>query len=184
MAAVAGRASADLFKLAENNLPGAGLGGHSLPEDARFIIAEARGARLISTEGREYVDYVGGAGANILGANHPAVVAAVQEQAAKGLHFFGTLNATAIELSQVLTDIIPCAERIIFTTTGSEATAYAMRMARAFTGRDKILKFEGAYHGNHDYASFSQFPAGPANYPQATADSGGGGGGSRNAAHP
>jgi glutamate-1-semialdehyde 2,1-aminomutase len=173
MAAVVGRASADLFKLAENNLPGAGLGGYSLPEDARFIIAEARGARLISTDGREYVDYVGGAGANILGANHPAVVAAVQEQAAKGLHFFGTLNATAIALSQVLADIIPCAERIIFTTTGSEATAYAMRMARAFTGRDKILKFEGAYHGNHDYASFSQVPTGPANYPQATADSGG-----------
>ncbi len=164
---------ADLYRIAERALPGAGLGGYSLPEDVRFVIAAARGARLISAEGREYVDYVGGAGANILGANHPAVVAAVQAQAAKGLHFFGTLNSTAIRLAERLVELIPCAGKLVFTTTGSEATAYAMRMARAFTGRDRILKFEGAYHGNHDYAAFSQFPTGPANYPLASADSGG-----------
>ncbi|MDH3712910.1 MAG: aminotransferase class III-fold pyridoxal phosphate-dependent enzyme [Gammaproteobacteria bacterium] len=163
----------DLYAAAENALPGAGLGGYSLPEDVRFVIAEARGARLISADGREYVDYVGGAGANIVGANHPQVVAAVQAQATKGLHFFGTLNSTAIRLAERLIELIPCAEKLVFTTTGSEATAYAMRMARAFTGRERILKFEGAYHGNHDYASFSQFPAGPANYPLASADSGG-----------
>ncbi len=162
-----------LYQRAERVLPGAGLGGYSLPEHARFVIDGARGARLISAEGREYIDYVGGAGANILGANHPQVVEAVQRQAAKGLHFFGTLNSTAIELAERLLGLIPCAEKLVFTTTGSEATAYAMRIARAFTGKEKILKFEGAYHGNHDYASFSQFPTAPANYPQASSDSGG-----------
>ncbi len=91
-----------LYESAERALPGAGLGGYSLPENVRFVINGARGARLISAEGREYIDYVGGAGANILGANHPKVVEAVQRQAARGLHFFGTLNSTAIELADRL----------------------------------------------------------------------------------
>ena len=162
-----------LYAKAERALPGAGLGGYSLPDHVRFVIDEARGARLRSADGREYIDYVGGAGANILGANHPAVVDAVQRQAARGLHFFGTLNSTAIELAARLQEIIPCAERLAFSTTGSEATAYSMRIARAFTGRDKVLKFEGGYHGNHDYASFSIAPSGPANYPFAPPDTGG-----------
>ena len=162
-----------LYDVAERTLPGAGLGGYSLPEDVRFVIHKGQGSRVQSTDGRWYVDYVGGAGANIIGHCHPVVVEAIQRQAEQGLHFFGTLNETAIELSDLLVSSIPCAEKIIFTTTGSEATSYAMRMARAYTGKDKILKFEGAYHGNHDYASFSQFPTGPANYPVATSDSGG-----------
>ncbi len=162
-----------LYEIAERTLPGAGLGGYSLPPELRFVVAAAEGAHLISAEGRHYIDFVGGAGANILGANHPAVVAAIQAQAAKAIHLFGTLNEAAILLSEKLVEAIPCAGKICFTTTGSEATAYALRMARAFTGRDKVLKFEGAYHGNHDYAAFSQFPAAAANYPLATADSGG-----------
>ena len=97
----------------------------------------------------------------------------MQRQAARGLHFFGTLTATAIELAARLQELIPCAERLAFTTTGSEATAYAMRIARAYTGRDKVLKFEGGYHGNHDYASFSIAPTGPANYPLASPDTAG-----------
>ncbi len=167
------RVQQQLYERAERALPGAGLGGYALPERVRFVIDAARGARLIAADGREYIDYVGGAGANILGPNHPQVVEAVQRQAAKGLHFFGTLNATAIELADRLLGLIPCAEKLVFTTTGSEATAYAMRIARAFSGRGKVLKFEGAYHGNHDYAAFSQFPTRPANYPMASPDSGG-----------
>ena len=161
------------YRIAEATLPGAGLGGYSLPADLRFVIREGHGGRLTSVQGREYIDYVCGAGATIIGHDHPAVIEAVQRRAAKGLHFFGILNDAAIEFSEVLVEAIPCAERVIFTTTGSEATAYAMRIARAATGKPKILKFEGAYHGNHDYASFSQFPTVAANYPQATADSGG-----------
>jgi glutamate-1-semialdehyde 2,1-aminomutase len=162
-----------LYQVAERALPGAGLGGYSLPEDVRFVIAEGRGSRVRSVEGRWYIDYVGGAGANILGHGHPEVLEAVQRQAAKGLHFFGTLNEAAITLSEKLVELIPCAERLAFTTTGSEATFYALRIARAFTGRQKVLKFEGAYHGNHDYSAFSLFPTKPANYPVAPADSGG-----------
>ena len=156
-----------LYAKAERALPGAGLGGYSLPERVRFVIEDARGARLTSVDGREYIDYVGGAGASILGANHPTVVEAVQRQAARGLHFFGTLTSTAIELASRLQELIPCAERLAFSTTGSEATGYAMRIARAYTGRDKVLKFEGGYRGNYDYASFSIAPTGPANYPLA-----------------
>ena len=110
----------DFYALAERNLPGAGLGGYSLPEDVRFIIKRGVGSRLQSVDDRWYIDYVGGAGANILGHAHPAVVEAVQQQVARGLHYFGTLNDVAVELSEKLHRIIPCAEKITFTTTGSE----------------------------------------------------------------
>ncbi len=167
------RTQSDYYEVAERTLPGAGLGGYSLPEDVRFIIRRGVGSRLESSDGRWYIDYVCGAGANILGHAHLEVVAAVQAQVTGGMHFFGTLSESAVELSEKLVETIPCAERIAFTTTGSEATFYALRMARAFTGRERVLKFEGAYHGNHDYASFSQFPTAAGNYPLATADSGG-----------
>jgi glutamate-1-semialdehyde 2,1-aminomutase len=90
---------------------------------------------------------------------------------ARGAHMFGSLNDVAIRLAARLVKDIPCAEKIAYATTGSEATAYAMRLARAFTGRSKILKFEGAYHGNHDYAIVSTFPKQTGNYPQGVADS-------------
>ena len=101
------------------------------------------------------------------------VVEAVKEQAERGLHFFGTLNEQCIQLAEQLVPIIPCADRIAFTTTGSEATAYAMRTARAATGRSKVLKFEGAYHGNHDYSAYSVTPTALSNYPQGRPDTGG-----------
>jgi glutamate-1-semialdehyde 2,1-aminomutase len=148
-----------LYEIAERVLPGAGLGGYALAQDIRFVFAEGQGARLRDVDGREFIDYVGGAGALILGHSHPAIVEAVRAQAARGLHMFGTLNEPAILLAERLVRDIPCAEKIVYATTGSEATAYAMRLARAFTGKDMILKFEGAYHGNHDYALTSTFPA-------------------------
>jgi glutamate-1-semialdehyde 2,1-aminomutase len=164
---------AHCYEIADRTLPGAGLGGYSLPEDVRFVIKRGAGSRVQSVDGRWYIDYVGGAGANILCHAHREVVAAVEAQVKNGLHFFGTLNDTAIALAEKLVGLIPCAERLAFTTTGSEATFYALRIARAYTGRQKVLKFEGAYHGNHDYAAFSLFPTKPANYPVAPADSGG-----------
>ncbi|MBT7777298.1 MAG: aminotransferase class III-fold pyridoxal phosphate-dependent enzyme, partial [Rhodospirillales bacterium] len=163
----------DYYEIAERTLPGAGLGGYALAEDVRFVIESGAGSRVRSVEGREYIDYVGGAGAHLLGHCHPALVEAVKKQAERGMHYFGTLNDTAIELSERLVDAIPCAEKIAYATTGSEATMYAMRMARAFTGRNKILKFEGAYHGNHDYSMYSVFPTKQENYPVAAANSGG-----------
>ena len=165
--------NAGLFELAESVLPGAGLGGYALPEDIRFVFAEGRGARLRDVEGRDFIDYVGGAGALILGHSHPAVVRAAQEQTARGMHMFGTLNDVAIDLAARLVQDIPCAEKIVYATTGSEATAYAMRLARAFTGRDLALKFEGAYHGNHDYALTSTFPKALGNDPHGQDDTAG-----------
>ena len=163
----------EYYEIAAASLPGAGLGGYSLPDDIRFVIHKGEGPPLQDVRGRWYIDYVGGAGALILGHAHPDVVAAAQEQVAKGLHYFGTLNELAILLARELVAAIPCADKIIFTTTGSESTFYAMRMARAFTGRDKILKFEGGYHGNHDYSNFSVTPSALSNYPAGQPDSGG-----------
>ncbi len=163
----------EYYEIAARSLPGAGLGGYSLPEDVRFVIHRGEGPRLQDVRGNWYIDYVGGAGALILGHAHPAVVAAAQDQVAKGLHFFGTLNEPAIRLAELLVEAIPCADKVTFTTTGSEATFYAMRLARAFTGRDKILKFEGGYHGNHDYSNFSVTPRALSNYPAGQPDSGG-----------
>jgi glutamate-1-semialdehyde 2,1-aminomutase len=162
--------NAELLDIADRTLPGGGLGSSALAGNTRFVFHHGKGARIWDADGTEYIDYVGGAGALILGHAHPAVVAAAQEQAARGMHMFGVLNDVAVHLARRLVDEIPCAERIAYATTGSEATAYAMRLARAFTGRDKVMKFEGAYHGNHDYALVSTFPSHPANYPDGQAD--------------
>ena len=99
--------NAGLFELAESVLPGAGLGGYALPEDIRFVFAEGRGARLRDVEGRDFIDYVGGAGALILGHSHPAVVEAAQARTARGMHMFGTLNDVAIHLAARLVQDIP-----------------------------------------------------------------------------
>ena len=163
--------STRLFEIAEQYLPGAGLGSYSLPEDIRIIYSHGQGSRMFDVDGQEYIDYVGGAGALILGHSHPAVVEASQKQMARGAHMFGSLNDMAIKLAKRLVMDIPCAERVVYATTGSEATAYAIRLARAFTRRDKILKFEGGYHGNHDYAIVSTFPKETGHYPQGVADS-------------
>jgi glutamate-1-semialdehyde 2,1-aminomutase len=163
----------ELFEIADCVLPGSGLGSYSLAKDIRLIYSHGKGSRLWDVDGNEYIDYVGGAGALILGHTHPAVVEAAKAQLDRGAHMFGSLNDVAVHLAERLVNDIPCAEKIAYATTGSEATAYAMRLARAFSGRDKILKFEGAYHGNHDYAIVSTFPKETGSYPQGSADSAG-----------
>ena len=161
------------YALADSCLPGAALGGHSLPEDVRFVIQRSEGVRLWDVDGNCYIDYVCGGGNQILGHAHPAIAAAISEQATKGHQWYATLNEACVQLAAELRDSIPCAEKIAYTTTGSEATFLALRLARAFTGRDKILKFEGAYHGNHDCSHFSTFPKTKANYPDGHPDSSG-----------
>lgn len=163
----------DYYTVATESLPGAGLGSYSLPDEVRFVIHKGEGSRLQDVRGRWYIDYVGGAGALVLGHAFPTVVDAVKDQAERGIHFFGTLNEQCIQLAEQLVPLLPCADRIAFTTTGSEATAYAMRTARAATGRSKVLKFEGAYHGNHDYSAFSVTPTALSNYPQGRPETGG-----------
>lgn len=136
------------------------VGGH------RFTAASASGAYITDVEGTRYLDYVMGAGALILGHQHPKVVEAVRKQAGRTMHQYGCLTDVAIELAGQLVEAIPCAERIVFSTTGSEATAYTMRLARAVTGRDLIVKFEGGFHGNHDYAGIAVASPRRAEYPR------------------
>ncbi len=164
---------AGYFEIAERVLPGGAFGSYALPEEVRLVIHRGAGSRIQDADGRWYIDYVGGAGALILGHAHPTIVEAAQAQVANGLHFFGAVHEPVLELANILIDTIPCAEKMCFATTGSEATAYALRLARAFTGRDKILKFEGGYHGNHDYSNFSVSPSALSNYPHGRPDSGG-----------
>ena len=156
----------DYRAMAEKALPGGALGTRLNPEGLRMTISSARGAHIMDVEGNIWIDYIGGAGALILGHQFPSVVEAVQKQAERSMHQYAALSDVSVELAAEVIDAIPGAERMVFTTTGSEATAYAMRMARAATGRSKILKFEGAFHGNHDYAGVGVAPAEPSPYPR------------------
>ena len=150
---------------AESFLPGGALGANANMVGPRFTVASASGPYITDTDGNRYLDYVTGAGALILGHQHPAVVDAVVSQARRTMHQYGVLTDVAIELAAQLVDAIPCAERIVFATTGSEATAYSLRLARAVTGRDLIVKFEGGFHGNHDYAGIAVAAPTAADYP-------------------
>ncbi len=121
----------------------------------------ALGPRKWDVDGNEYVDYFGGHGALMLGHNHPAVIEAVTAQLAKGVHF-GASHELEIEWAELVRELIPCAERVRFTVTGTEATMLAFRIARAYTGKSKIVRFAGHFHGWHDQVAFSgaELPAG------------------------
>jgi glutamate-1-semialdehyde 2,1-aminomutase len=100
-------------------------------------------------DGNRYIDYNLGNGAMLLGHAHPAVVAAIQEQAPKGTHF-GSDHPLQVTWADLVTRLVPSAERVRFVNSGTEANMLAARLARAFTGRDKLLRFEGHFHGWHD----------------------------------
>ncbi len=114
-----------------------------------LVIARAEGARITDADGNEYLDYVCSWGALILGHAHPAVTAAIQEQAARGTSY-GMTAELEIELAERITRALPSLEMARFVSSGTEATMSAIRVARAFTGRNFILKFEGCYHGHAD----------------------------------
>ncbi|MFY9531940.1 MAG: glutamate-1-semialdehyde 2,1-aminomutase [Candidatus Acidiferrales bacterium] len=114
-----------------------------------LIIDHAKGARLYDVDGREYIDYVCSWGAMILGHAHPDVTAAVQDQAARGTSY-GMTSPLEIELGEKITRAVPSVEMIRFVSSGTEATMSAIRLARAYTKRDLIVKFEGCYHGHSD----------------------------------
>jgi len=143
--------SRHLLSTAGAILPGACLGQNSLPAELSFIVDHGEGARLFDLRGRAYLDYVLGSGPLLLGHAHPAIVRAVQEQVARGSTFFW-LSEPSIRLAEMVVSAVPCADQVRFVSTGTEATMFASRMARAFTRREKILKFEGGWHGLHDYA--------------------------------
>jgi glutamate-1-semialdehyde 2,1-aminomutase len=144
--------SSDLFRRAQKIL----VGGVNSPVRAfravggtPLIIDRAAGSRIWDVDGREYLDYVCSWGSLILGHAHPDIVAAVADQAARGTSF-GMTSPLEIELGERMARAVPSIERIRFVSSGTEATMSAVRVARAFTKRDLILKFEGGYHGHAD----------------------------------
>ncbi len=120
-----------------------GVGGEPI------FIRRARGAHIESADGRRFIDYVGSWGPMILGHAHPEVIAAVQRVAADGLSF-GAPTELETALARRVTELMPSIERVRFVSSGTEATMSAIRLARGFTGRDTIVKFEGCYHGHSD----------------------------------
>jgi glutamate-1-semialdehyde 2,1-aminomutase len=161
-----------LLEKAKRYFPGGTLGNTRFADDVAFVVKAGKGSKVFDISGNEYIDYLLGSGPMILGHAHPAVVTAVREYLERGSTYF-TLNEPAIHLAEVICQAVPCAEKIRFCSTGSEATFFALRAARTFTKRDKILKFEGGYHGSHDYALMSSSPSVPKDFPQAVPDSAG-----------
>lgn len=149
-------------------LPAGGFGNF----DPGVVIARGEGSRVWDEEGKEYIDYLIGSGPMLLGHGHPEVMEAVFEQLPKGMTFFAN-NAKGIELAEAIVDAVPCCEQVRFVASGGEADMYAIRLARAYTGHNKILKFEGGYHGMSAEAQMSLAPEARVNFPQAVPDSAG-----------
>jgi len=120
------------------------VGGHP------FFVNRAAGARVFDVDGNEYVDYVGTWGPAILGHAHPGIVEAVQKTAALGTSF-GIPNPLEVEMARLIVESIPSVEKVRFCNSGTEACMSAIRLARGFTRRDKIIKFAGCYHGHADF---------------------------------
>ena len=160
--------TSDLIEQARRVLPGGSFG--NMP--AEVVLKEGKGGRIWDEAGREYVDFLLGSGPMFVGHAHPDVTAAVQAQVPLGTTFFGN-NRHGIALAEAICDAVPCADQVRFVCSGTEADLYAMRAARAFRKRDKILKFEGGYHGMSDYALMSLAPKRPGNFPRPSPDSAG-----------
>ena len=153
-----------LLDRAKQRLPGGVLGTSRYADDVGFVVKHGKGSKIYDVSGREYIDYVMASGPMVLGHAHPAVVAAVLQQLEAGTTYF-MVTEPIIELAEEICRAVPCAEQVRFTSTGSEATFFALRVARTARGRDKILKFEGGYHGANDYAMMSSSPRSPKAFP-------------------
>jgi glutamate-1-semialdehyde 2,1-aminomutase len=119
------------------------VGGHP------FFAARSQGAHVFDVDGNDYVDYVGTWGPAILGHAHPKIVAAVRNAAGQGTSF-GIPNPLEVRMARFICDAIPSVQKVRMCNSGTEACMSAIRLARGFTGRDKIIKFDGCYHGHAD----------------------------------
>jgi glutamate-1-semialdehyde 2,1-aminomutase len=144
--------SSQLFASAQKRIPG----GVNSPvrafrnvDSVPFFVARAKGAKIWDVDGKEYIDYVGSWGPAILGHAPEVVVNAVREVATRGLSF-GIPNPLEVEMAELICDWMPSIEKVRMVNSGTEATMSCIRLARAFTGRDKIIKFDGCYHGHVD----------------------------------
>jgi glutamate-1-semialdehyde 2,1-aminomutase len=148
--------SEQLFEQARKYLP-AGASSNvrvHMHEPFPVIFKKGVGPKVWDVDGNSYIDYLMAYGALILGHKHPKIIAEIEQQLQQGI-MFGTTTEREIELAKIIADAVPCAEMVTFANSGTEATMEAVRIARAVTGKDKLLKFEGHYHGHHDYVLFS-----------------------------
>lgn len=147
-----------LHRRATETLPGGVSHNVRYFEPHPVYVERAEGPYLWDVDGNRYVDFWMNHMASILGHTHPNVVEAVQEQADRGLHY-GAVNKPALELAERVGEYVPSAERVRFCSSGTEATMYAVRLARAYTGRHTVLKAEGGWHGgNTDLSGFIHAP--------------------------
>jgi len=140
--------------------------------DCPVYIERADGCRLIDVDGNSYIDLTMGFGAHVLGLRPPSIETAIKQQAWKGWHF-GIHNQMQFQLADLIASARPNNEQIAFCNSGTEATMYAFRLARALTGKTKIGVFDGAYHGAHDYALVKVDPKSSAKNPTAVLDGAG-----------
>ena len=157
-----------LVERAHAVLPGGNLG--NVAKD--IVIERGQGSHIWDASGNEYIDYLLGSGPMLIGHSHPEVLEVVREQLANGTTFFAN-NEFAIELAEEIVRAVPCADKVRFSSTGTEATLYAMRAARAYRRKDKILKFEGGFHGMNDYSLMSIWPSELEEFPRSVPGSAG-----------
>ena len=147
-----GKVSSDLFEVAKRIIPGgvnSPVRAFKAVKGVPPFIEKARGCKIYDVDGREYIDYVGSWGPMILGHCHPRIERALKEAVEKGTSY-GAPTRHEVELARLVVDAYPSIEKVRMVNSGTEATMSALRLARAFTGRNKIIKFEGCYHGHSD----------------------------------
>ena len=150
--------SAQLQKQAEAYLPGGSSRGTSYFDPYPHFVERGEGPYIIDVDGNKSLDFMINATSLILGHADPSIAEVISDQAGKGAAFSGP-TTSQIRLANILASRIPSVDTIRFTNSGTEGTMMAVRAARQFTGREKILKIEGGYHGSHDYVSISVYPA-------------------------
>ena len=128
--------------------PGGSNGEYGIPEGDAPVMDHGTGCRVWDTAGREYLDMTMAWGSALVGHAHPKVLEAANSASARGANF-AAVTRPMVELAERIVDLSPCVDQIRFVASGTEATMLCLRAARAATGRSKILKFEGAYHGQH-----------------------------------
>lgn len=158
--------SGDLARRACAAFPGGANGEFGIPPELVRVVARGNGARVWDTDGLEYLDFTMAWGSALTGHSHPRVVEAVGKALHEGLNF-AAVNRRSVELAERLIDQCPCVEKVRFVASGTEATFMCLRIARAYTGRRKLVKFEGAYHGQHPVGVTSMVRSGKVPLPRA-----------------
>ena len=161
-----------LIERAEQVFVGGSNGEFRLPPEVNMVVSHGDGCVIYDSAGKAYIDFLLGSGPMIVGHNHPEVVDAVKRQIDKGTSFMA-INEPAIQLAERVVEASPCGQKVRLVVTGSEAVQFALRAARSFTGRDRILRFEGGWHGVSDSVLHGSRSLSLGNYPATLPDGGG-----------